>query len=151
MSTLADALERYVAIRRSLGFDLGTSARVLRRFVAFAEQSGAEHITTDLFLRWKQAFGTAGTSTWAARLAMVRLFAQWLSGIDPNTEVPPRALIPSRYRRARPYIYSALEIARIVEVAARLPSTQGVRAHPIHALRPDRGHGPPRQRGPRPQ
>jgi hypothetical protein len=41
---------------------------------------------------------------------MVRQFAQWLSGIDPRTEVPPKALIPGRYRRSRPYIYSEQEI-----------------------------------------
>ena len=36
MSTLAQELDRYLTIRRSLGYDLSTSARMLRRFVAFA-------------------------------------------------------------------------------------------------------------------
>ena len=59
---------------------------------------------------------------------MVRLFAQWLHGIDPKHEVPPQGLIPGRYRRARPYIYSDEEIRRIVEAAAELPSINGIRA-----------------------
>jgi integrase/recombinase XerD len=42
--------------------------------------------------------------------------------------VPPKELIPSRYRRARPYIYSEREIVRIVEEGARLPSPNGIRA-----------------------
>jgi integrase/recombinase XerD len=128
MSTLAQELDRYLAIRRSLGFDLGTSARVLRRFVAFAHSTGVDHITTDLFLGWKNAFGEAGSQTWAARLVMVRQFAQWLRGIDPRNEVPPKALVPGRYRRSRPYIYSDREIAQIIDGAARLPSVNGIRA-----------------------
>jgi integrase/recombinase XerD len=128
MSTLADELERYLAVRRSLGFDLGTSARVLRRFVAFVERSGASHLTTVLFLRWRQTFGAAGPATWAARLTMVRCFARWLSGIDPRTEVPPKGLIPGRYRRHPPYIYSEREVARIIAEASRLRSVNGIRA-----------------------
>jgi integrase len=128
MSTLAQQLDRYLAIRRSLGFDLGTSARVLRGFVAFAHGRKAKHVTTDLFLAWQAEFGEANQQTWSARLGMVRQFALWLSGIDPQNEVPPKGLIPGRYRRTRPYIYSEQEIARIVAEAARLPSPNGIRA-----------------------
>jgi integrase/recombinase XerD len=127
MSRLAEELDRYLTIRRSLGYDLGTTTRVLRRFIAFAESQGAEHVGTDLFLRWQRAFGRAGRQTWAARLGMVRLFAQWLHGLDPTHEVPPQGLIPNRYRRSRPYIYSDEEIANIVAAAAELPSVYGLR------------------------
>jgi integrase/recombinase XerD len=125
--TLRRELDRYLTVRRSLGYDLGTSERVLRRFVDFAEAERASHVTTELFLRWQEAFGEAGRQTWAARLGMVRLFAQWLHGLDPAHEVLPRGLVPRRYRRARPYIYSAMEIAAIVEEAAELPSIYGMR------------------------
>jgi integrase/recombinase XerD len=128
MSTLAKELDRYLSVRRSLGFDLSTSARVLRRFVAFAEARKARHVTTELFLAWQAEFGEASQDTWYARLGMVRQFAFWLSGIDPRNEVPPKALIPGRYRRSRPYIYGDNDIARIMAEAARLPSTNGIRA-----------------------
>ena len=75
MSPLRQELDNYVAVRRSLGYDLGTSYRVLRRFAAFAEEQGAAHVSTELFLRWQDTFGQAGRQTWAARLGMVRLFA----------------------------------------------------------------------------
>ena len=128
MSTLSTELDRYLTIRRSLGYDLDTTERVLRRFLDFAELEHAEHISTDLFVRWQEAFGWANRHTWARRLGMVRLFAQWLQCMDPRHAVPPQALIPSRYRRARPYIYSDEEIQRIVETAAALPSINGIRA-----------------------
>jgi integrase len=125
--TLRHELDRYLTVRRSLGYKLATTERVLRRFVDFAEAVGASHFTTALFLRWQDAFGEAGRQTWAARFGMVRLFAQWLHGLDQAHEVPPRGLVPSRYRRKRPYIYSEAEVAAIVEEATRLPSIYGMR------------------------
>lgn len=127
MSPLRQELDRYVATRRSLGFNLDTTARILRRFVEFADAQGAEHISSDLFLRWQQSFGHAGRQTWAARFGVVRLFAQWLHGLDPAHEAPPRGLIPSHARRPRPYIYSADEVVSIIAAAAALPSPYGLR------------------------
>jgi len=57
----------------------------------------------------------------------VRLFATWLQGIDPRTEVPPSGLLSGRPRRSRPYIYTDAQIAAIVTEAARLPSAYGLR------------------------
>ena len=70
MSSLFKELDRYLTIRRSLGYDLGTAARILRRFIAFADEQGAEYISTDLFLRWQAAFGHANRQTWSARLGI---------------------------------------------------------------------------------
>lgn len=128
MSALSRELDRYLRIRRSLGYDLSTSERILRRFTVFAEQEGADLISAGLFLRWQEAFGHANRQTWANRLGIVRRFAQWLHSIDPRHEVISQALIPGRYRRTRPYIYSDEEIRSIVETAAELPSVNGIRA-----------------------
>ena len=128
MSTLFEELQSYLAVRRSLGYNLGTSERVLRQFVNFAGKEGIEHISTDLFLRWQRTFGHANQQTWSMRLGMVRLFAQWLHGIDRKHEIPPKDLISGHNRRTQPYIYSKKEICRIVEAAAKLPSTNGLRA-----------------------
>jgi len=127
MITLSQRLDEYLAVRRSLGYDLSFSGRVLRGFAAFADREGVDHITVDLFLRWKAAFGSANNNTWSARLGMVRVFASWLQGHDARTEVPPPGLISGKLRRSRPYIYSDCEIATIVARAARLPSRYGLR------------------------
>ena len=56
-----------------------------------------------------------------ARLSIVRVFAAWLQGIDPRTEVPPSGLISSKQRRTRPYIYTDDQIADIVTEASGFP------------------------------
>jgi integrase len=127
MTTLSQRLNDYLAVRRGLGFDLSFAERVLRRFTEFADRKGADHITVELFLRWKDAFGAADNNTWSARLSIVRVFARWLLAHDVRTEVPPPGLIAGKPRRARPYIYSDAEIGRIVTFAAKLPSRYGLR------------------------
>jgi integrase/recombinase XerD len=127
MSHLRGELERYLTVRRSLGYDLTTAERILRRFVDFAESEGIQHVSTELFQRWHQAYGHAAGQTWAARFGIVRLFAQWLHGIDAAHEALPRGLMLYRAQRPRPYIYSAAEITSIVATAAELPSTYGLR------------------------
>lgn len=120
-------LDHYLSVRRSLGYDLRTDERVLRRFARFADQEAALHVDTALFLRWDASLSGASPATRAARLGKIRLFVQWLSSIDPIHEVPPRGLLPDRYRRASPYIYSETEIASIISAAMTLPSIYGVR------------------------
>ncbi|HAB15200.1 MAG TPA: tyrosine-type recombinase/integrase [Verrucomicrobiota bacterium] len=128
MSTLTQELNRYLTVRRALGYKLSTSARILHRFAAFAESKGANHITTHLFLEWQKSFGRAHRATWGARLGMIRNFARWLHALDSRNEVPPQGLIPYGHRRVRPYIYSQQEIQSIVHAAATLPSIYGFRA-----------------------
>ena len=127
MNPLTNELDRYLDIRRSLGYKLNTEGRILRRFVSFAEQERAEYIVPDLFLRWQKEFGHAKQGTWAHRLGVVRMFARWLHGLDSRNEVPTAGLIPYRLRRPRPYIYSDDEIQCILRAAGKLPSIYGLR------------------------
>jgi len=127
MKTLTSQLERYLTVRRNLGYDLSFAERVLRRFTNFADTEGADHITVDLFLRWKDHFGSANNNTWSNRLSMVRVFATWLQSVDPRTEVLPKGLVRGKLARARPFIYTNDQVAEIVTTAGRLSSDYGLR------------------------
>lgn len=134
MRPLRETLEEYLTLRRGLGPDLlGAGAR-LRRFVEFLEGEGASVITTDLALRWATATTGATEATWAQRLGDARRFAAWMSAADPRTEVPPRGLLPDRFRRRPPYIYRDDEVERVVREAALLLSPTGLRAHTCATL-----------------
>jgi integrase/recombinase XerD len=127
MTSLTSHLESYLEIRRSLGSELSSFERVMCRFTAFADSEHADHITTKLFLKWRASHGSTNQYTWSRWLGMVRCFATWLQNIDPCTEVPPAGLIPGKFRRARPYIFSEEQIAQIIQAAANLPSAFGLR------------------------
>ena len=127
MTNLAKALDEYLTLRRALGFKLRQTARQLPRFVQFIEAEEASFITIELALRWAQQDPKASSVIHSDRLAMVRRFAAWRSAQDPRTEIPPSRLLPRRYRRPAPYIYSTAEVGKIVTTAAALPSDKGLR------------------------
>jgi integrase/recombinase XerD len=127
MSKLREAAEPYLHLRRNLGCKLVETGRLLENFLAFAEREEASHITTDLALRWAQQPSGVQPATWALRLRVVRHFALWLSASDRRTEVPPAGLLPGRYVRKRPYIYSDAEIRDLIRTAGQLASASGLK------------------------
>lgn len=134
MTALRESLETYLALRRGLGTNLVRPAGYLRSFVEFLDGEGESVITTELALRWATAPSNASAAAWASRLADVRRFATWLSATDARTEIPPRGLLPDRYRRRPPHVYSDDEVCRVVREARRLPSRLGLRAHTYATL-----------------
>jgi integrase/recombinase XerD len=134
MSSLRSAVHAYLAMRRSLGFQLGETGRVLPQFVAFMEQHRASTITTRLALAWAQQPQTVQPAEWARRLSIVRIFARYRRATDPRTEIPPDGLLPYRPKRARPYLYSDAEIRRLLRAARALPARGGFRPWAYHGL-----------------
>ncbi len=134
MSGLGEALGQYLATRRGLGYELRNSERLLRSFVGFMQQHEAHYITTQLAVDWAKQPRGVEPSTWAHRLSVVRQFALWVSASDTRTEIPASGLLPYRYQRKAPYIYTDTEIQRLLEAAGKLPSTHGLRAHSYTTL-----------------
>jgi len=122
MSALGSALENYLALRRSLGFKLERTGRLLAQFVAHCEAAGAETVTIELALSWA-TLPKGGSESWLAhRLSVVRGFARHLALIDERTEVPPADLLPGRSHRATPYLYATEEVVQLMAAAQGFPS-----------------------------
>jgi hypothetical protein len=100
MKPLRNAVEDYIALRRSLGFKLRDTATCLTEFAAFLEEKQAPYITTALALEWAMQPVNHQPSDWARRLGFVRVFARHWSATDPRTEIPAAGLLPFRARRA---------------------------------------------------
>jgi integrase len=124
--SLREALDEYLTMRRALGFILSEPSRLLHKFVSYAEQEGASFITTELALRWAMKPGCE-PAQWANRFSVVRRFARYMSASDMRTEIPPHGLLPYRFRRPQPYIYTDEEIAHLIRAAQKLPSPLGLR------------------------
>ncbi len=120
MSALRQTLADYLTVRRSLGFKLNETERLLNQFVAFLEERGQEHVTIEAAVAWS-TLPVQGHRRWLnARLTIVRRFAIHLRGIDSATEVPPSDLLPGQRLRATPYLYSGNEIVALMELSATL-------------------------------
>jgi integrase len=125
---LCDALEEYLTVRRALGFTLRNAGGLLKGFLAYAEREGASSITTELAVRWAMEQKNCQPAQWANRLSLVRRFARYVSALDPGTEIPPLGLLPHRFHRKGPYLYTDEEIVHLIEAAKKLRSRLGLRA-----------------------
>lgn len=134
MKPLRQAVHDYLALRRSLGFQLRDAGIALSKFVAFLEARDATHITIALALEWAQQNPHVQPAAWAQRLSYVRGFARHHAASDPNTEILPSGLLPFHPRRARPYLYSDEEIERRLECALSLTPIGGLRPWTYHCL-----------------
>lgn len=134
MRPVRQAVDDYIRLRRSLGFKLRDMARDLQDFAAFLEEKAAPYVTTELAMEWAMQPADHQPSDWAQRLGYVRVFARHWHATDPRTEIPPTGLLPFRPQRARPYLYSELEIQKLLESALKLSPSQGLRPRTFHCL-----------------
>lgn len=118
MIPLRSALSDYLSTRRSLGYKLRRTEKLLLQFIDYVEAKGADRITIDLALSWARLPVGGDVSWWSSRLTVVRKFTTFVNTLDPATEVPPSDLLPGRKsRRAVPFLYSDSDIAALVEAA----------------------------------
>jgi integrase/recombinase XerD len=126
MTTLRQAAEEYLSLRRALGFKLHCVGSALVSFLAFCENESAAVVTADLARRWAESTDASPTRV-AWRLHVVRDFAIHHQASDPRTEVPPKDLSSCRYHRKTPYLYSDDEVGRLLQAAQGLPPGKGLR------------------------
>ena len=120
--TLRQAAAGYLQTRRSLGYQLQAHGRLLMSYIADLEASGQATVTAANAVAW--ATRPAGVSpVWhARRLSVARCFARYLRATDPSCQVPPAWLLPARYSRVAPYIYTQQQIDALAHAAGTLGS-----------------------------
>ena len=118
MSSLQQAADEYLTIRRALGFKLADHGRWLNDLIDHLERAGESTITTCLALDW--AMQSPSCAVRVKRMSAARGFARYLQTIDPACEVPPTGLLPTRIGRISPYLYSEAEIASLLAATATL-------------------------------
>jgi integrase/recombinase XerD len=134
MSEISIAVEDYLSTRRALGYKLVFAASVLHAFAAFLEARNAAYITVALALEWARMPADVLPSQWASRLGVIRRFARYHRASDPRTEIPSAGLLPFRYMRKAPYIYSDCEVAALSTAARELSCRYGIRPRTYSTL-----------------
>ena len=119
-SVLSNAVEDYLSLRRSLGYQLEYHGQALPAFVAYLAETGLDHVTTQAALAWAILPTGAHPAWWRSRLGVVRDFARYLQTIDPLTQVPPRDLLTARRDRLTPHWYSEAEVAELMRATRAL-------------------------------
>jgi integrase len=115
---LTKDVERYLSIRRSLGFKLANVDLRLRSFARVASLAGESRIRADTAIRWAAAAPSPDARR--RRIQEVAILARFLRAEDPAHEVPRTDLFFYRRTRPTPYIYTRQEVERLLLAASQL-------------------------------
>ena len=121
---LIDHVERYLALRRTLGFKLRNVSGNLRAFARFAAERGDTHVRVATAVAWASAAPSQATRH--VRLRNIANLARFLHTEDPVHEVPSNHF-PAPKQRPVPYIYTPEEITRLIGAAQQLRETYPLR------------------------
>ena len=131
--TMLCRVEDYLKLRRQLGYRLLRQGYLLLEFGRYADGVGHRGpITNDLALRWVRLPSKATLNYLANRLHVVRRFARHLAIEDPSTEIPTDHSL--RLRRISPHIYSSQQVSELMNSAAELSPTGGLRPQTYRTL-----------------
>jgi integrase len=115
-----DMVVDYLRVRRSLGFKLEYTERLLFKFIDYLHAHDADAMTIEHAVRFATAAEGASPRWQALRLSAVRCFSRWALAQDPTVQIPPARLLPARVTRAAPYIYTDSEVAALLNAASQL-------------------------------
>jgi integrase len=131
---LAERIDGYVLLRRSLGYAFIKQAATLRAFLRHVEEGGHEGpLTQESAMAWVLASG--GTANGRARRhGVLRRFAEYLSVHDPLTEpLDPRALPRSR-AIPPPRILNDEELGKLMSASLCISSRHPQRGRTLHTV-----------------
>lgn len=132
MAMITD-IERYVAIKRGLGYKFVDQAQMLRRYAAFAETAGDTYTSANRMIEWAATAPSVQCSREWMRVA--RHFAISMHAEDDRNEIPPRdAFGRGKRQRPRPHILSVKDIERIMQAALSLPPVASITPYTYHYL-----------------
>ena len=130
---LMQAIDSYLQLRRTAGFQLRYTEALLKEFASFAAERGQTHIQADTAIAW--ASRATSLEQRARRLSSLILFARHIRAEDAGHQVPPEGVFAHHPRSRRlPHIFTPNEIAAIAAEAKQLPPTGSLRPHTFHTL-----------------
>jgi len=130
---LVEAVESYLALRRSLGYILDTPASYLRSFAQFASERAETHLAAQTAIDWARLSSSAAHRD--RRLKIVIRFARHAHTEDSRHEIPPDGVFGHHgKRRPLPFIFTPNEIERLIKQAFRLTPTGSLRPYTYGTL-----------------
>jgi integrase/recombinase XerD len=127
-SALAPMFEQYVDLKRSLGRRFATATWTLQSLDRFLRDHAGAHkdLTRTAFQSWCLTHEHLASGVRRVRMLEVHKFCSYRRRTEPNCFLPDPTSFPPYHQRARPYIFSTAEIAKLLKAAGNLapsPST----------------------------
>ncbi len=126
--TMVEHAERYVGLKRHVGFRYRSQGWVVHTYAQYAAEHGDQFIVSARVIEW--AAKTSSIHFAKEKLRQLRDFALWLRAEDERHEVPPRHAFGRPQRvRPTPYLLTPTDIERLMEAALSLPPAKTITPH----------------------
>ncbi|MER9256540.1 tyrosine-type recombinase/integrase [Mesorhizobium sp. M0598] len=131
---LGEKAERYIELRRSLGYAFSKQAGTLRAFVHYVERAQLDRpATRTMALDFALSFSGAANSR-ATRHGVLRRFYEYLAVYDVRTEALERRAFPRSRAIPPPRILSEAELASLIDACARISPGTPLRGRTMATL-----------------
>jgi len=119
----------YICYKRGMGYQLKVEAEELQRFATYTRNLDYEgSLCGELAYQWATMKPEYTTWYMSRRLETVRTFAKYICVFDKQAQMPPKGLFGKCHGRTIPYVYSEIEICKIITETSKLFSPDGLRA-----------------------
>jgi len=133
-SSVADGIERYIALQHSLGYQFRKQAGSLHAFLRYVIRTHAPGpISQALALEFVMAEQLTPNGR-AIRYAVIRRFAQYHLAFDPRTELLDRRVLPRSRAVSPPQILSEEELQSLMAASRRISLSQPLRGQTLAAV-----------------
>jgi integrase/recombinase XerD len=132
-SRLAPVFARYVDLKRALGRRFDPPARTLQSLDRFLCDQSAKYpdLNAAAFQAWCHIHEHVASGVRRVRMLEVCSFCLYRRRTEPQCFVPDPSSFPSYHQRLQPYIFSEVEVAKLLHAAS------GLNRNPLSPLRPE--------------
>ena len=129
---MIQAVETYLAMRRTVGFELLNADYLLRSFARFAAARRETNVRIASAIEWASLSVTVAQRD--ERLKTICRFVRYMRAEDDRHELPPLDYFGYRKTRRVPHIYSNAEIGLLMDAALQLKPADSLRPHSYATL-----------------
>jgi len=124
-SSIASEIVNYISLKKALGRRFEPSSIVLLKLDQFLCKIGnpSPDLIAETFNQWCQTLEGVSSNTKLPRMHIVRNFCLYRRRRNPTCFVPDPTQFPPARPRIQPYIFSDLEVARILSYSNKIPDS----------------------------
>ena len=133
LSSLAPVFSRYIDLKRALGRRFDIPARTLQSLDRFLQEHSAQYLDLNAaaFEAWCHTHEHVSSGVRRVRMLEVAAFCLYRRRTEPLCFAPDPSSFPAYHQRVKPYIFSDVEVTKLLRAASRLPRS------PTSPLRPE--------------
>lgn len=124
IESLSSTIRSYLVLKQALGRRFAVERRVLESLDRFVIEANVADLTPAVFDQWCNEQSHVASGVRRQRMQIVRGMCLYRRRFVPDCFVPDPNLFPAPHQVVEPYIFSEMDIVRLLEAATKLPASR---------------------------